>query len=120
MSVQLRLLLIISSLLTSLFFLKKIRLSKIKIEDAIFWLLFSILIILLSIFPGIISFAASILGIQSPVNFLFLLMLFILLIRVFTLTLKISMLELKLGKLVREIALEEVMTNTEKEKSIPC
>lgn len=121
MSLQLRLLLIIASVLTSCFFLLKVRSSKVKIEDTIFWLIFSLFIIVLSIFPEIISFAADILDIQSPVNFLFLIMLFILLMRAFALTLKVSILELKLGKLVREMALEDSASPNQIEpKDISC
>ena len=45
--------LIICSVLTSTFMIKKIRNSKLQIEHAIFWLLFAFILIILSIFPQI-------------------------------------------------------------------
>ena len=53
MTVTLRIFLIIASLLTVIWILRKIRKMKVKMEDAIFWLIFSALIIILAIFPEI-------------------------------------------------------------------
>jgi hypothetical protein len=106
MSTILRLLLILASIATFLYFLIKIRTSKVNIEDALFWFLFSLAIIMLGIFPDIVIFLTRLAGIQSPVNGLFLIILFIILVRLFTLTLKVSMLTLKLDKLTQTFALE--------------
>ena len=106
MSTTLRLLLILASVATFIYFLLKIRASKVNIEDALFWFIFSLGIIILGIFPDIIISLTRIVGIQSPVNGLFLVILFIVLVKLFSLTLKVSMLTLKLARLTQEIALD--------------
>lgn len=106
LSLIFRLLLLIVSVCTAVFFLRKIRKAKVQIHDVVFWLIFSIVLIILSVFPGIIGFFSRFLGIQSPVNFLFLIIIFLLLIHQFSLTLRVSMLEEKLNHLGRTYALD--------------
>ena len=59
MSMTLRVVLIIASLLTMLFMLKRIRNAKVQIEDVIFWIIFSTLLIGLSIFPELGDYFAG-------------------------------------------------------------
>ena len=74
MSLVLRVVLIAASLLTTLYIMKKIRNSKAQIEDAIFWILLALMLIAISVFPGIPTVISRMLGIMAPVNFLFLFM----------------------------------------------
>lgn len=83
-----------------------------QIEDSLFWILISTILVILSIFPKIADFMASLLGIGATVNFVFLAMIFILLIKVFMLSLKISQMEDRIKNLVQRIAIKEY----EKEK----
>ena len=53
MSVSLRILLIVAAVITVIWILKKIRKSKVKMEDAIFWLVFSGVLLVLAVFPQI-------------------------------------------------------------------
>ena len=69
MSVELCALLIIGSVLFGIYVLRKIRYSKFKIDDSIFWICFSFILILISIFPGVLTVGAKKLGVISPVNF---------------------------------------------------
>jgi hypothetical protein len=46
-------------------------------------------------------------GIESPANFVFLVIIFILLLKVFMMSLKISLLEHKLRTLVQNVAIED-------------
>ena len=68
-----RILLIVVSLLTTYYILKRIRQSKLQIEYAIFWILFSGVLIVFSLFPWLVSLFTRIIGMQLPVNFIFLL-----------------------------------------------
>ena len=111
LSVLFRILLLAGSIGTASFFLRKIRKAKIQIYDAIFWLMFSAILIVLSVFPEVLSFFSGWLGIQSPANFLFLVIIFLLLIHQFYLTIRISMLENKLNLLGRKYALDNVPTD---------
>ena len=61
----------------------------------------------IGIFPGIAIFLAKIVGIQSPVNFVYLVVIFLLILRSFMLTIRISWLEERVKNLVEEIAIRE-------------
>ena len=105
MTVTLRIFLIIASLLTVICILIKIRKMKVKMEDAIFWLIFSALIIILAIFPEISYWLSKILGIESPANLVFLFVICLLLEKIFTLSIITSQLEEKVSILSAEVAL---------------
>ena len=91
-----RILLIVVSLLTTYYILKRIRQSKLQIEYAIFWILFSGVLIVFSLF-----------GMQLPVNFIFMLFIFVLMVKLFLMTIELSTLENKVKDLTQELALEE-------------
>ena len=107
MSWVLRVVLILASLGTTFFMIKRIRQSKLQIEDSIFWIVFSLLLIILSVFPGLADLLANALGIYSTVNFVFLFFIFILLIKQFLLTIKLSQMETKMRGLAQKLAIEE-------------
>ena len=71
-----RCVLILVSFCTLFGIVKKVRNAKIQIENTIFWIIFGFLLLLLSIFPQIASFAADILGIQLQILFFYLLFLY--------------------------------------------
>lgn len=91
------------------FMLKKIRQSKLKIEYIIFWLVFSTLLVFMGIFPQVISWISRVLGVQAPINLVFLLIIFVLIIKLFFNTLQISALENKVDSLAQQIAIEQKM-----------
>lgn len=116
MSIYLRIILVVISMLSMLNILKRVRKSKLQIEYSIFWIVFSILLILVAIFPQPMFTLAQILGIQSPANMVFLFMIFILLIKLFNMTIEVSQLQYKQQELVQKIALDE-NKKTEKKSS---
>ena len=107
MSVTFRILLLIIALFCSGFMMARIRKARLRIESSIFWVIFSIILAVMAIFPGICSRAAKILGVQSPANLVFAFIIFLLLIKLFSQTIQISSLEEKLQTIARKIALEE-------------
>lgn len=111
MSLTLRVVLIVASLITMLFMLKRIRQSKVQIEDVIYWIVFSLLLIVLSLFPKIGDIIAGLLGVYSTVNFIFLFIIFLLLLREFTMTIKVSQMENKIKELTQEIAIKNNIEN---------
>ena len=117
MPIFLKILLFAMSVGTFAYVLRKIRKSQMKIEDAIFWILVSIAILVMSIFPKLVFEIAYRLNIESPSNFVYLLFIFILLIKVFTQSIKISQLGYKLNSLAQNIAIEEKI-NTDKENAL--
>lgn len=108
-----RVVLLVVSLVTMIFMLKRIRQSKIQIEDSLFWILFAIMVVILGAFPVIADFMAGVIGIYSTVNFIFIFFIFILLIKEFSMTIKISQLENKIKELTQEIAVGRTMENQE-------
>ena len=116
MSIYLRIILVVISMLSMLNILKRVRKSKLQIEYSIFWIVFSILLILVAVFPQPMFVLAQILVIQSPANMVFLFVIFILLIKLFNMTIEVSQLQYKQQELVQKIALDE-NKKTEKKSS---
>lgn len=107
LSTALRIVLIAGSLLTLVFMLNRIRISKMQIKDSIFWILFSLMLLLLAIFPQIASWASRLLGIQSPINFVLLFIIFILVVQLFSYNMRLSRMDAKLKQLTQRVAIDE-------------
>ena len=105
MSLYLRILLIVMSFLAAVYAVHQIRTSQMKIENAIYWFMFIPIVVVLSIFPELAMILARILGIESPVNLIYLAMIFLLLVKVFSQSIKISQMEYKIGILAQEAAI---------------
>ena len=93
-----------------------IRKKQIQLKDGIFWILFSFLLILISFFPVLAVWASRILGIQSPSNCVFLILIFLLGCHQFFLTIRISQLEMKINRLIQSVAIYR--TREDEEKSL--
>lgn len=100
-------LLILGSLFTAAFILRRVRKAQVQIEDTIFWLLFSAGLLLLSLFPKAAYRAARALGFQAPINLVYTGIIFVLLVRQFFMTIRISQLDSKLRSLAQRVALNE-------------
>ncbi len=107
MTIELRAVLIVVSLLTLLFVGKRIRSSKVKLEDSIFWVCFAAIIFLLSIFPHVFYWLSDLIGTYAPVNFVFLFFIFILLVQSFHLNMRISQADTKIKELTQQLAVEK-------------
>ena len=108
MGIELRILLIISSLIVMLAVVLRIRKSKFQIHDGVFWFLLSTLLLVLSIFPQIAIRLSSLMGVESPANLVFLGILALLLIKNFLLSIKMSLLEYNLMKLTQRVVVDDV------------
>ncbi|MBC5581425.1 DUF2304 domain-containing protein [Anaerofilum sp. BX8] len=58
-------------------------------------------------FPGLVSWAADLIGVQSPANLLYLGVIFILILKQFTTTIKLSKMDRQITELTQYIALHE-------------
>ena len=105
MSLSLRILLIIASFATMWWILHKIRKLKVKMEDAIFWVVFSAVLLILAVFPQISFWLSDLIGIASPANLVFLLIMCLALEKIFTLSICVSALEERVSVLSAEVAL---------------
>ena len=83
MTLTLRIVLIVASVLVVFYTIRKIRKSQLNIDDSVFWIGFSVMLLIMSIFPQVVTFFTQLLGITSPVNFVFLFVIFLILIKLF-------------------------------------
>ena len=113
MTVTLRVVLVLGSLLTTVFAIRRIRSARIDISDTVFWILFAFFLLLISIFPQIIGLLAQLVGVQSEENVVFLLTIAVLIYKCFTLTIKVSTLELKLKTLAAAASVRERLHSEE-------
>ena len=116
MGITLRVLLITGSICVFLFAIRKIKQSKLKVEDSIIWIIGAILLILASIFVNAVSWISSKLGFISPSNCVFAIIILFLLIVNFGYSLKFSILNEKIKNLNHYIALKEYEEKKEEEK----
>ncbi len=116
MSLVLRIVLIVVAVLSCIFVLRKIRKSQMRIEDTLFWLVISFGILVLGIFPQIAYWLSDVIGIMSPVNFVFLVFVFLLLFKVFILTVQVSQQQEKLKTLAQNVAIYESQLIKKEEK----
>ena len=100
-------LLILGAILMTYFILKKIRQSKLQIEYAIFWIIFSGILLIFSVFPFLVALVTRLIGMELPVNFIFLLFILILILMAFFQTIETSALENKVRNLTQRLAIEE-------------
>ena len=107
MTGMLRVVLIVVSLTTMAYMMHKIRQAKVQIEAALFWVIFSLVLVVFAIFPPAADACARILGIYSTPNFLFLSMIFLLMVKIFSMTIHISQLEEKQKELIQKMALDQ-------------
>lgn len=105
MPVTLRIVLLFVAILSCIWILYKIHRSKVKMEDAIFWVLSAFILAILGLFPQIGYVLASVLGIESPSNFVFAFLIFLGLMKMLSLSIKVSQLEEKMSLLCDETAL---------------
>ena len=111
MSLSLGVVLVVFSVFTCMYIARKLRKSQLNINDTVYWIFFSVILVLLSVFPGIASWGSRLLGFQAPVNFVFVVVIFLLILRIFIMSIKISVLEDKLKNLTEEIGIRENMSD---------
>ena len=99
MSITLRIILIIGSIILFLLCLKKMRKSELKITNGVMWMFGSLILILMSIFSDAVGIISQKIGFMAPVNFVFLIIILFLLIQVFLMNLKIVVLTDKINQI---------------------
>ena len=107
MSPVFQVLLIFGAILMTYYILKRIRQSKLQIEYAIFWIIFSGILLIFSVFPFLVALVTRLIGMELPVNFIFLLFILILILKAFFQTIETSALENKVRNLTQRLAIEE-------------
>ena len=105
MSLTLQITLILMSILLFLILIRNVKKGKLRSDYAIGWIICSILLIIVSIFPQIAYFGAKVLGVISTANIVFAFMILMLIILVYVLFSKVSMLEENQKNLIQELAI---------------
>ena len=107
MTVSLRIVLFVMALLTFGYMTLKVRDSKIRLEDSLYWFCFSGLLLLVSVFPQVFFWLSDLVGTLSVSNFVFLFFIFVLLLVCFRLSVRISLLDSQLRELTQHLAIEK-------------
>lgn len=105
MSIVLRAVLLLGALLVLYFVIRKLRKAQIEVLDSVFWLFSAFSFVVLAAFPQVAFWLSSLLGFESPANFVFLYVIVLLLYREFSNTVSISKLRRRINQLVEEQAL---------------
>lgn len=113
-----RLFCFIGSLVTFISITRQIKRSKITIEDSLFWVLISALLLFIAMFPGVANKLSDLFGFQSMSNFVFCVMIGILFVREFQNTMQVSKLKSALNELVQEVALQEAEKHKDEGSSL--
>lgn len=104
-SFKLQIVLLIGSLVCFILLVNLIRKYRLELKYSMLWLIVMIISIFLSIFPTSFTFISHLMGIELPVNALFLLALFGTMLIMFSLTLEVSKSTIKIKELSQEIGL---------------
>lgn len=97
--------LIAGAILALLYVVVKIRHNQLATSDAVFWFVFALALIVMAIFPQIVYFLSSILGFESPANFVFLCILAIVIYRQLIVSVENARLRSKIVTLTQTFAL---------------
>lgn len=111
-NLRLQIVLIVITAISLIIIIRIASKSRMEIKDAINWFFIVILLVLFAVFPAIVYFISSLVGIEVPSNAVFSIIIAILLIIVFYLNIRISKISLDLRRVVQELAvLEEKLKN---------
>lgn len=105
MSITLQVVLIIMTVLLFITLTRNVKKGKLRTDYALGWIVCSISLIIISIFPQIVYFCARIVGVMSASNMIFAIIIFLLIILVYILFSKVSLLEERQKNLIQEIGI---------------
>lgn len=118
MSTALRILLLFGAGCLFLLVYTGVKKSRFRAQETFFWILTSMVFILLCVFPDIAEWMASALGVSSPVNLVYLVVIFLLLIKIFRMERKLADTEHRLTHLIKRLAIDRLNQNEDCQKDI--
>lgn len=104
-SIKLQFFLLLGSIICLFLFINLIRKYSIELKYSMLWLIIMLISTFLSIFPKSFTFISHLIGIELPVNALFLLTIFGIMLIMFSLTLEVSKSTIKIKELSQELGL---------------
>lgn len=105
MSIELRVVLLFAAVFSIGWIITRIRKAKVRLEDTFFWVVMSVVLLILGLFPGLSYWLASVLGIISPANLVFLVMICLLFEKLLTMSIMYSQMQDKYVTMAAEMAL---------------
>jgi hypothetical protein len=102
---KLQVLLLLGCLFALVYFILKIKAYKLELKYTILWMFVIVLCFFLAAFPSLLNFVSYIIGIETPVNTLFLCALIACFLVMYSLTSTISTLSNKVKQLSQEVGL---------------
>lgn len=105
MSIRLRILILLICAAILLYFVDMIRKDKITLKYSLPWLISLMGVMLLAVFPGFINWVAQLLGVATPVNAIFFIVILMMLMFIFLISLISSRNTQRVIRLVQEVAL---------------
>lgn len=114
MTFGLRLILITASILMLIFVIHEVKKAKMQVFDSVVWILFSVMLVLLGLFPDIAISVKKLIGIESTVNCIFLFIFLFVIVEVFSLTVKLSKVDFKVNNGIEYFS---VMENLKENKT---
>ena len=103
----LRICLILGAFATAGYVLRRVRQARVQIEDTIYWLALSAVLLLVALFPGIAYWVSGLLGFVSPISCVYLSIIVLRLARQFMLSIRVSQLDSRLRVLTERVALNQ-------------
>lgn len=105
MSIVLRITLLVAAMFSCVWIIHRIRRAQVRLEDTLFWIMAAVMLAVLGLFPELSYWMAGKLGIQSPANFIFFIMICLLFEKVLTMSILHSQMEEKYINMAAEMAL---------------
>ena len=106
MTVTLRVMLLIGAVWMLFYVVRSVRKSRMKAETTFYWILMAVLLVVMGAFPDLVFRAAQAIGIESPVNFVFLLIIFLLIVHLFSMDRKLEKAKHQLTQLTEQYAID--------------
>lgn len=107
MPLELRLLLVCASIFSFFYMVSRVKKSKMRIDDSVFWIISALFFVFVSIFPSVLISASKILGFESTANLVFLLVVGVVFLKLFILSVNLSILTEKNSQLIQYISILE-------------
>jgi len=107
MSTVLQVLLIVFCFGLLTIIVQQIKTSRVIFSDFNYWIVFSFLLILMALFPNVVTTIATFMQIETPVFAVFLIVIFLLILLVLSASFRISVLNRRFIQLTQKIALLE-------------
>lgn len=114
MSTRIHILLLIVVVFTLFELLKRVREKKLLLQYSLTWLTLLVVLLLVAIFPQLLSWMSNLIGIALPMNMVFFLGFCFSLLIIFELTQAVSKMSVQIKELTQKLALLEKKVNGEK------